>query len=310
MTSKALGVDVSHWQGDIRWDTLANAGVKFVFIKASEGTGRVDKKFVANWKGAKKAGLLRGAYHFYRPDFHTLEQAQGFYKTLAETKDLGELPPVLDIERRPFRATEIRQCLQELERLFGKRPIIYTAPFLWNEMGGVSWAKDYPLWVAQYPYTRWVDNLLELILQRKPILPRDWTSWLFWQFTERGPGRAYGMQSSGLDMNYFAGDVAALQAFAGAEVAAPAVEEPPEAGVAPAIPELPTARVMSRVVNVRSTPEVTNGNIRSVLRAGDEPEVLAIHQEGNDIWLKIGWEQWAAMRYNSNQYLQWIETET
>ena len=58
------GIDVSKYQGDIDWNSVYGSGVKFAWIKATEGGDRVDDKFEQNWTRAKEAGLPRGAYHF------------------------------------------------------------------------------------------------------------------------------------------------------------------------------------------------------------------------------------------------------
>src|SRR5688572_19092347 len=63
-TMPIQGIDVSYWQGDIDWNTVRGAGIRFAYIKATEGGDHVDPKFLDNWYAAKQAGLARGAYHF------------------------------------------------------------------------------------------------------------------------------------------------------------------------------------------------------------------------------------------------------
>ena len=46
--TELLGVDVSHFQGVIDWPAVAKSGVQFAMIKATEGTGFVDPRYVAN----------------------------------------------------------------------------------------------------------------------------------------------------------------------------------------------------------------------------------------------------------------------
>ena len=60
------GIDVSYWNAGIDWPKVRAAGQRYVFIKASESTFYKDPTFDDNWFGAKSAGLLRGAYHFFR----------------------------------------------------------------------------------------------------------------------------------------------------------------------------------------------------------------------------------------------------
>ena len=100
---KAVGIDVSEYQGKISWsyvDTIENQyPLHFVFIRATAGNDAVDRRFKRNWEGAKKNKMIRGAYHYYRPNENSLEQAELFIKTVRLQK--GDLPPVLDIEKLP-----------------------------------------------------------------------------------------------------------------------------------------------------------------------------------------------------------------
>lgn len=63
-TYPVRGIDVSSYQGEIDWGTLASQGISFAFIKATEGSGFVDERFAYNYSRAQKAGLRVGAYHF------------------------------------------------------------------------------------------------------------------------------------------------------------------------------------------------------------------------------------------------------
>ncbi len=93
---KARGIDVSHDQGEVNWAEVRAAGMAFAFMKATEGETVVDPKFETNWVQAKQQGLLRGAYHFYRPQDDATTQAHFFLRTVPFAD--GDLPPVIDIE--------------------------------------------------------------------------------------------------------------------------------------------------------------------------------------------------------------------
>src|SRR6267142_4680754 len=60
------GVDVSYYNGSIDWPTVKGAGYQFAFIRVSDGTSFHDPKFASYWAGAQAAGLVRGAYQFFR----------------------------------------------------------------------------------------------------------------------------------------------------------------------------------------------------------------------------------------------------
>ena len=66
------GIDVSRYQGDIDWNSVHAAGVRFAWIKATEGGDRVDEKFAQNWAVRESRG--RAAR---RLSFRLLVQAHG-----------------------------------------------------------------------------------------------------------------------------------------------------------------------------------------------------------------------------------------
>ncbi|HEX8903930.1 MAG TPA: glycoside hydrolase family 25 protein [Longimicrobiaceae bacterium] len=173
----ARGIDVSHHQGRIDWRAVAGDGVGFAFAKATEGTTFVDPEFRRNWAEMGESGILRGAYHRFRPGRDALAQAEHFL-AVADVRE-GDLPPVLDVEAtdgvgdaRLVRG--VRAWLAEVERRTGVRPIVYTKPgFRRAHLGGAL--DDYPLWIAEYGVG-------------SPSHPR----WILWQHSERGrvPGIA------------------------------------------------------------------------------------------------------------------------
>lgn len=172
------GIDVSKWQGDIDWIKVATAGYRFALIKASEGQ-TTDPKFIANWKGAKSAGILRGAYAFFNSSVSVDLQAAHFTNLLKG--DSGELAPVLDVETNQagIGKTAFTQMLKKfldiVEGATGKKPIIYTSHYRWKELTDLpAWASQYPLWVAHYT------------VAPKPLLPPGWTDYYLWQYTDKG----------------------------------------------------------------------------------------------------------------------------
>ena len=93
------GIDVSKFQGDIDWNAVASSGVKFAWIKATEGGDRLDNRFQANWAGAKAAGVAHGAYDFVYWCRPPLEEMANFEQIAPVEQDA--LPPVLDVEADP-----------------------------------------------------------------------------------------------------------------------------------------------------------------------------------------------------------------
>lgn len=195
---RARGIDVSHWQGEINWNAVAADGVAFAFIKATERDNFVDSRFSENWAGARAAGVLRGAYHFFRPAVDAQAQAEHFAQTVGTLED-DDLPPVLDLETRDGVSNDriikaARAWLRSVESAMSRKPIIYTGPFFWNShllTGGQppAWSRNHSLWVANYEVSQ-------------PILPTGFDTWTFWQFTDKG--RVGGIDGN-VDINWFNG---------------------------------------------------------------------------------------------------------
>jgi len=213
------GIDVSYWDSGIDWPKVRATGQRFMFTKATEGDFYADPTFDDNWLGAKKAGVLRGAYHFFRANVDPIKQAKKFIDYVRTMNDDGELPPVLDLETHDGQAknkiiSRAKTWLDEVENAFGKKPIIYSGQYFlqdyFSEAGGgpPSWARNYPLWLAQYP-----NNYIEG--SSKPFLPRGWFQWTFWQYSDKG--RVNGINAN-VDMNVFNGTLEELYKFAGAAI--------------------------------------------------------------------------------------------
>ena len=196
---KSVGIDVSEYQGKINWsyvDTLEKKyPLHYVFIRATVGKDRKDYQFKRNWLGAKENEMIRGAYHYYRPNENSLEQAELFIKTVSLQK--GDLPPVLDIEKLPKNQSianlklGLKRWLQAVESHYGVKPIIYTGERYYDDFLKEEFS-DYLFWIANYN------------LYREEIAE----DWLFWQFTEKAsiPGI-----KGNVDVNIYNGDLQQLR---------------------------------------------------------------------------------------------------
>nr|WP_315176726.1 glycoside hydrolase family 25 protein [uncultured Flavobacterium sp.] len=194
-----VGIDVSEYQGKISWsyvDTIEKKyPLHFVFIRATAGNNLVDRRFKRNWEGAKKNKMIRGAYHYYRPNENSLEQAELFIKTVR--LKTGDLPPVLDIEKLPKNQSMtnlkkgLRRWLQAVENHYKVKPIIYTGEKYYDDFLKEEFS-DYLFWIANYNFYR--EEIQD--------------GWLFWQFTERAavPGI-----TENVDVNIYNGDLQQLQ---------------------------------------------------------------------------------------------------
>jgi GH25 family lysozyme M1 (1,4-beta-N-acetylmuramidase)/LysM repeat protein len=212
------GIDVSYWNAGIDWPKVRATGQRFIFAKATEGDFYADPTFDDNWRGAKSAGLLRGAYHFFRCNVDPKKQANKFIDYVKSMNDNGELPAVLDLETNDGQTKDkviarVKTWLDQVEAALGRKPIIYSRPIFlqdhFSEAGGgpPTWAKDYPFWVAYYPNV-YVDG-------SQPVLPRGWFKWTFWQYSQTG--RVNGINAK-VDLNVFNGSLDDLYRLAGIDL--------------------------------------------------------------------------------------------
>ncbi|AYA37884.1 glycoside hydrolase family 25 protein [Hymenobacter oligotrophus] len=165
------GIDVSSYQGRVDWEEVSRHNVRFAFIKATEGVSLRDRRFQKNWGGAKRAGIVRGAYHYFQPNYDGTDQANLFVRTVP--LGTGDLPPVLDVEHPEFHDVAVMRrnvatWLRLVERHYGVRPILYSNYSFYKRYLAGHFDK-YPLWLAHYEVER-------------PSLPRD--KWIIWQHSD------------------------------------------------------------------------------------------------------------------------------
>ena len=195
------GIDVSHYQGTVNWAEVRGAGCAFAFAKATEGTSVVDPTFNANWNGMKEAGLVRGAYHFFRPEQDGVQQAKHFLQVCQI--EPGDLPPVIDIELNDGITGSrliagVGNWIDTVAQATGTTPLIYTAAYFWNEYMNDGFGK-FPLWLAHYTSA-----------STPQPLPHGWTDWTFWQYSQSLPIPGV---NGNADHNRFNGTQADLQAL-------------------------------------------------------------------------------------------------
>lgn len=172
------GIDVSHHQGDIDWEKVSRAEVGgepicFVIIKATEGVSHIDENFNENFYQTRQYDLVRGAYHYFKPNLSASQQAKFFLKQVHLEE--GDLPPVLDIEERGnLNVKQLQKAaltwLKMVEKQYNVPPIIYTNYKFKVDYLNTPEFNRYPYWIAHY-YVR------NLTYKGK---------WRFWQHTDCG----------------------------------------------------------------------------------------------------------------------------
>jgi lysozyme len=200
------GVDVCAQDGALNWTALAAADIGFAYIKASEGLTHRDVRFADNWGRAGVANLLRGGYHYARPDLGSTgtDEASEFAEALdtVDAANPGRLPPAVVVASTvpaggPGTAAWISAFVDKLVEQTGRRPLLYLGRTYKTQLGDHPSNYECPLWLAQYGGT--------------PSPPSAWRTWTFWQYAASGTPTT--LPDVPLHLDRFAGNRAELQAL-------------------------------------------------------------------------------------------------
>lgn len=169
------GIDVSHYQERIDWNTVAAAGeISYVYLKATEGEDYVDRTYEYNLREARRVGLSVGAYHFYRPKVDPEVQFQNIIRNVkAENQDLV---PMIDIEDRGHVSHEkfirdLRTLIRLVEEHYGRKPLLYSYQNFYNQH-----------LIGHFPGYHW---MMAKYAETPPNLKDD-TPYIMWQYTSSG----------------------------------------------------------------------------------------------------------------------------
>lgn len=259
------GIDVSHWDSVIDWLRIRQDGrVKFAILKASEGVSFVDDQYANNKAGCQSIGMPWGAYHFFRAQYDPAQQARWFFNIVG----MGCHVYIADIEAAgEDLANKVRIFVEELKRLGAPTVMIYTGPYFWKDnIGNAAWAKQYPLWIANYGVSY-------------PMIPLPWTAYDIWQYSDRG--QVAGINAA-VDENWFYGEPQAMYDFFknGNEVP----EIPQEPGII-------KVRVNAGGLNIRSAPIYLSDN-SNVIGTTTKGKVWLVedivYDAGNKKWYQVG----------------------
>jgi GH25 family lysozyme M1 (1,4-beta-N-acetylmuramidase) len=199
------GIDVSYYQGTINWTSVKNDGVRFAFIRASDGLNTIDNKFETNWAGSRAAGIKHGAYQFFRPSQDAIAQAELLLNKIGRKLEPDDLPPVIDVEASDGQSAavitqKVKAWIAHVKGVTGRDPIIYTGFYFWRDSVGAPDITSSALWHAQYSTAAC------------PNIAPPWQEWKLWQYTASGTVAGI---SGDVDMNRWNGDMASLEAFLG-----------------------------------------------------------------------------------------------
>lgn len=238
-----VGVDASYEERMTveLWQSLRDShGVRFAFLKTTQGTKIRDDEFAVDWQGTQAAKILRGGYHYYIFEQSPVDQAEAFVTRLQQMEaqyGKAELPPVVDIEDQENSAivsgqipeataiSDLKQFLGLVAKKTGRRPIVYSYPYFWHkDMKNTSALTDHHLWMAYYPAGNAETPKLPALRADKKFPGKpffgDWRHWKFWQYSSNGyfDGVSGPRGRIRFDLNTYNGSMKDLLDFAGVPI--------------------------------------------------------------------------------------------
>jgi GH25 family lysozyme M1 (1,4-beta-N-acetylmuramidase) len=215
---KVLIHDICYYQGDLSryWQLFKDKGCKVIIIQSSNGLA-FQNYFIDTVKIAKNLGFLVGSYHYFRQHIldpegslipcNPIKQAEIYYNWVQKSGVKMDMPPALDVENggnpQGVGFAAVTSCLTHIENLFGRTPMIYSSSAILGGLARPGWER-YPLWLAHYT------------TEDKISIPKPWTKWTIWQFSDRvtytPPGT---ILKKPIDHNWFNGSLDDLRKFAG-----------------------------------------------------------------------------------------------
>lgn len=175
------GIDISHYQGTVFWETISETKMAYVYIKCSEGGDNIDKRYEKNILDARANGLKVGSYHYYHPLTPQKEQLRNLVTQCLPSEQ--DLLPLIDVEtKKGVTAQQLRDSLTVFLNLvteyYHQKPMVYTGENFYNEYLSGGCLHPYKLMIAKYS-------------DKEPVL-KDGKEYIMWQYTEKG--RLNGLQ--------------------------------------------------------------------------------------------------------------------
>jgi lysozyme len=294
-----IGTDISSYQDkkdtplEVNFETMLAAGARFSIFRANFGMAP-DRCFHQYVEDAKTAGMPIGCYTFPLSTQNLKTQMDVFFEVIKGI--IFDLPLVLDVEKYTYKvkaedgsetimtsvlgANDILYCLDRMEAYQGRAPMIYTGFYVWRDdvknSSKVAFTR-YPLWIAGYGVSH-------------PEIPKPWVDYTLWQYTNKGKGLEYGVESLDIDLDKYNGDEAAFAKF----ISRPVVTDP--------IDPIPSELILTAVneMKIRSGPGLEYPQTGTVPVGST---VMPIGVGGKDSWVEIRPGQWVCNQLGNKKYL-------
>ena len=187
------GVDISSYQGEVDMKSLANQGIRFVYMKATEGSNHVDERFANNWKNIADTNMSAGAYHFFSFESSGEKQADKYIETVGSLE--GRLIPAVDVEiygkyvdnppEKDDVTKQLKIFMAVIEDKYKVKPMIYAQKDVYDKYLREDF-NEYPVWVRNVYF---------------PVYLEFGGDWTIWQYKDRGELEGYKGDEKYIDLD-------------------------------------------------------------------------------------------------------------
>ena len=156
-----IGIDISHWQGDINFEKVKKSGVEFVYIRVGRGNGIeqdfvLDDKFDQNIKGFNKVGIPVGVYFYSNANSNKMAKKEAKWLLSKIKKYKVDLEVVYDWENWDeyqefnlsfYNLTETYKAFQKTVEQEGYKSMLYSSK---NYLENIWYPVNSNIWLAHY----------------------------------------------------------------------------------------------------------------------------------------------------------------
>lgn len=156
-----VGLDISHWQGDVDYEALKASGVEFVFLRVGtsdgiDGEQILDKKFLQNIKSANEVGIPVGIYFYSYANTEdraisdakwVINQIKDYHITLPIAFDWGNWNTFNEFHLSLFGLTDIANAFLKVVEDAGYEGMLYSSK---SYLEQVWYPTSYKTWLAHY----------------------------------------------------------------------------------------------------------------------------------------------------------------
>lgn len=151
------GIDVSAYQGNIDWETVADYGMGFAILRITEKGNVIDSTFEKNYEGCTKNNIPVGVYKYSYA--MSVAEAQKEAEKVVDVLDGRKLdfPVWLDLEH-PDQRNLSKSMLETMIKTFWA--VVTAAGYKFGIYSNVDWYENvipksskskYDFWIARYP---------------------------------------------------------------------------------------------------------------------------------------------------------------